>query len=141
MNINRSVAGIVQRKNLFLVAKRKLGGALGLKWEFPGGKVEPGESPEQAMIREWDEELGVPVSVGRFLCRGTFVHGHIPFELSAYDVHLLSEDFTLKEHLEIQWLSLKSISKIDLADSDSAILVQLIEMEKQKVSMSYFKSF
>lgn len=128
MIINQSIAGIARKGNLFLVAKRKAGGALSLKWEFPGGKLEEGETPEQAMVREWDEEFKIPVKTGKFLCSGSFTHKNKPFQLSAYEVQLLSEDFTLLEHTEIRWETLETISGMDLADSDRGLLPGLIKI-------------
>ncbi len=130
MTVNQSIAGIVRKDHLYLVAKRKPGGALSLKWEFPGGKLEPGESHREAVVREWDEEFQVEVTTGHFLCSGHFMHNHKEFELSAYEVILLSEDLKLLEHTEIRWETLETISKMDLADSDRGLLPQLIEIDK-----------
>ena len=58
-------AGIVQRDGKIMVCQRKAGKANGLKWEFPGGKLEPGESPEAALERELREELGIQTRTGR----------------------------------------------------------------------------
>ncbi len=130
MTVNQSIAGIARKGDLYLIAKRKAGGALGLKWEFPGGKLEPGETHEQPMIREWDEDLELKVETGAFLCKGDFVHNGKDFELSAYEIKLLSEDFVLNEHTEIKWETLPNILKIDLADSDKIILKKIIELKK-----------
>lgn len=128
MTANHSIAGIARKGTLFLVAKRKPGGDLGGKWEFPGGKLEPGESHEMAMIREWDEEFEVSVSVGKFLCGSTFSHNGKEFILSAFEVHLGSEDFRMNEHSEIRWLTLDSISEMDFAESDRGLLPCLNKM-------------
>lgn len=58
------VAGLIARGESFLITQRPPGGPLGLKWEFPGGKIEPGESPEGALIRELEEEIAARVEVG-----------------------------------------------------------------------------
>lgn len=133
MTVKQSIAGITRKGDLIMVAKRKAGGSLSLKWEFPGGKLEPGETPEEAIVREWDEEFEIPVVTGPFLCRSTFIHNNINFELSAYEVYLKSEDFTLLEHSEIKWVTLDELLTIDLADSDCKILTQLVEMNKNPV--------
>lgn len=127
MTIYHSIAGIAKKGDLILIAKRKAGGSLSLKWEFPGGKLEPGESPQDAMVREWDEELKVAVTTGKFLCSGNFHHNGKDFELSAYEVHLQSEDFTLLEHTEIRWETLETIAAMDLAESDRGLLPQLMK--------------
>lgn len=131
MSVNQSIAGIARKGELYLVARRKAGGALSLKWEFPGGKLEPGETHQEAMVREWDEEFKIPVETGQFLCRGTFYHNNKEFVLSAYEVHLLSEDFSLIEHTEIRWETLSDISRMDLADSDRELLPELFANEKR----------
>jgi 8-oxo-dGTP diphosphatase len=59
-----SVAGIARQGAALFIARRKPGGSLGGKWEFPGGKVEEGESAEQALVREYAEELSLPIRVG-----------------------------------------------------------------------------
>jgi len=130
MTVNQSIAGIARKGKLYLIAKRKAGGSLSLKWEFPGGKLEPGETHQEAMVREWDEELRVPVSTGKFLCSGTFRHKNSDFKLSAFEVHLKHENFTLLEHTEIRWETLDTIAGMDLAESDRALLPQLLENEK-----------
>lgn len=129
MTINHSIAGIARKGNTYLIAKRKPGGSLSEKWEFPGGKLEPGETPEEAMIREWDEELRVQVSVGKFLCDGTFTHKGKNFVLSAYSVSLESEKFTLLEHTEYRWETLETIETMDIADSDRGLLPGLKKAE------------
>lgn len=132
MRVNQSIAGIARKGNLYLIAKRKAGGALSLKWEFPGGKLEPGESHHDAVVREWDEEFNIVVIAGKFLCSGKFIHNKRDFELSAFEVHLQSENFTLLEHSEIRWETLESISNMDIAESDRGLLPQLFEIDKSR---------
>ncbi|MBB6478675.1 (deoxy)nucleoside triphosphate pyrophosphohydrolase [Spirochaeta isovalerica] len=127
MSINHSIAGIVRRDGKFLIAKRKPGGALSEKWEFPGGKVEQGETDREAIIREWDEEFRIDVEPGVFICSGTFSHKGKDFLLSAYEVTLLSENFQLLEHTEIQWKTMDTIEKMDVADSDRGLFSQIKE--------------
>src|SRR6185437_4705277 len=61
------VAALILRGKEVLICQRKAGTAMGLQWEFPGGKIEPGESPEQALRRELEEELGIEASVGPYI--------------------------------------------------------------------------
>jgi 8-oxo-dGTP diphosphatase len=67
-----AVAGILERDGKTLICQRKAGGPHPLKWEFPGGKLEPGESPEQAFTRELREELGIEATPGAELMRYEF---------------------------------------------------------------------
>jgi 8-oxo-dGTP diphosphatase len=105
-----------------LVGRRKPGGALGGKWEFPGGKREPGESDEDALMREYDEEFGVPVTVGALLGESQFVNGDKRYGLSALLVELRTEPTDLREHDELRWLGAEELLAIDLAESDRALL-------------------
>src|SRR5277367_5784470 len=68
------VAGVLQQNNLILICRRKAGQPHALKWEFPGGKLEPGESPGQALRRELGEELGIEAKPGRELMRYEFAY-------------------------------------------------------------------
>lgn len=131
MTVFHSIAGIVREGDLYLVAKRKSGGALSEKWEFPGGKLEKDETHEEAMVREWDEEFSISVRTGKFLCQSNFIHNGKEFLLSAYEVFPLSKDFHLHEHTEIRWETLDSISRMDLADSDRGLLPCLITLNKK----------
>lgn len=124
--MGRSVAGIVQREDgLFLVAQRIPGGDMGGRWEFPGGKVEEGETDEEALVREFDEELGVSATVGEILASARFFHHGREIPLNAYLVSLDSCDFRLIEHTRTDWVPFAAIEELDFADSDRLLLTQL----------------
>jgi 8-oxo-dGTP diphosphatase len=117
-SLANSVAGIAVKDKRVLIAKRKAGGDLGGKWEFPGGKVEPGEGDKDALIREYLEELAVPVEVGSFIDQAAFQHGETHFTLRAYAIKLLSEDFSSREHSEYRWAGAGELDGLDFAESD-----------------------
>ncbi len=123
----RSVAGISVRDGKVFIARRIPGGAMGERWEFPGGKVEPNESDEEALVREFQEEFGVPVQVGKHLGSAVFEHKSIPRQLHAYEVIFQSDQFILCEHTDWCWISLDDIEKIDFADSDRKLIPSLRE--------------
>lgn len=127
---SRSVAGIALRQARVLVGRRKPGGALGGKWEFPGGKCEPGESDEAALIREYDEEFGVAVAVGPVLGESQFANGTKLYGLSALRVELLGEPKELREHDELRWLGVEELQDLDLAESDRALLLFVLPLLK-----------
>ncbi|MDR0403991.1 MAG: NUDIX domain-containing protein, partial [Treponema sp.] len=116
-----SVAGVAVKGNRLFVARRRPGGGLGGKWEFPGGKVRPGESRAGALRREYLEELSVPVEVGEQIGEARFTHGRTRFFLSALRVTLRGEDFSFKEHSEYRWVTLAELETLDFADSDRLI--------------------
>ena len=130
--MRRSVAGIALRDGLVFVARRVSGGSMGDKWEFPGGKVEPGESDKTALEREFGEEFAVPVRVGRELSRAEFVNRNEPVQLTAYEVFLDSEDFVLIEHTEWKWTSLEELGTLDFADSDLKLVPGLRAWMRQQ---------
>jgi 8-oxo-dGTP diphosphatase len=123
--MSRSVAGIAIEHGRLFIARRKEGGSLGGKWEFPGGKLEEGEGDDDALRREYLEELGVAVELGPLLASAEFTHNGNRFFLHAYRIFISSYDFCMKEHTEWCWASLQEIEMIDFADSDRLLLPAL----------------
>lgn len=125
-----STAAIVVQEGKVLVLRRSSGSIAG-SWEFPGGKVDSGESPEQALQRELQEELGVESRVREELARAFFVHRNRRFELRAFRVDLDGTAFVLTDHDAVQWLRLDEIDGVSLADSDRKLLSTLKEVLKE----------
>ncbi|MCL2599834.1 MAG: NUDIX domain-containing protein [Treponema sp.] len=126
----RSVAGIAIDDGRFFVARRKPGGNLGDKWEFPGGKVEDGESDGVALEREYLEEFGVAVKAGPLLASAEFSNKGRRFLLNAYRVFFGSLDFCMAEHVEWRWATPDEIESGspfagNFADSDLGLLPAL----------------
>jgi 8-oxo-dGTP diphosphatase len=112
-------AGIIHRDGRVLVGQRRLADRHPLKWEFPGGKVESGETPQQALVRELREELQIEASVGSELAR--YEHEYP----SGSRVHLLFfaiPEFTgqIKEQVyeQIQWVDVQQLPTLDFLDGD-----------------------
>ncbi|GHT81536.1 DNA mismatch repair protein MutT [Spirochaetia bacterium] len=120
-----SVAGIAVEGGRLFVARRRVGGDLGEKWEFPGGKVEEGETDEEALVREFQEEFAIPVTVGPLLAAASFEHRGLSRTLRGYLITLSGHDFTLSEHTEWNWVTLKDIENLDFAGSDLKLLPAL----------------
>jgi 8-oxo-dGTP diphosphatase len=118
-------AGIIEENGLVLIARRKPGKHMGGKWEFPGGKIEPGESPEQSLARELDEELSVRAHVGKFLCTTFFEGDGVRLELLVYRVDFVEGAPELREHDEIRWVRPEQLASFDLADSDRMVVEAL----------------
>jgi 8-oxo-dGTP diphosphatase len=117
----KSVAGIAMDRGRVFIARRGAGGDLGGKWEFPGGKVEEGESDEEALRREYGEEFGCAIGIGPRLGSVSFEHRGITRTLNAYAV-TLPPDFTLREHVEWRWALPDEIEGLDFAESDRRLL-------------------
>jgi 8-oxo-dGTP diphosphatase len=120
--MNVSVAGIAVDGGKLFVARRVTGGSMGGKWEFPGGKVEEGETCEQALVREFLEEFGADISVGNRLAETEFEHKEERRHLKAFLVNFLSLDFTLREHTAWRWASCAEIRVMDFTPSDLKLL-------------------
>lgn len=95
------------------------------RWEFPGGKVEAGETPEKALERELREEFGVPVQVKELLCTTEFTHKNTPFTLLAFRVEMGQDPTNLNAHTQIGWFELEAIEQLHLADSDRSLFDNL----------------
>jgi 8-oxo-dGTP diphosphatase len=121
------VAAVLLRGGRALVAQRPTGKHLALKWEFPGGKVEPGESPEEALRREIREELGVIIVTGRRLPSVVHQYETTCIELTAYCCSLasLESEPCAHEHAALRWVSLEELKTLDLAPADIPLLAHL----------------
>ncbi|MDR1970902.1 MAG: (deoxy)nucleoside triphosphate pyrophosphohydrolase [Treponema sp.] len=124
-----SVAGIALRDSRFFIARRIPGGSLGGKWEFPGGKVEAGESPEEALIREFQEEFSLSIRVGEELGVSRFEHKGLERTLRAHRIYFTDDGFaaalSLTDHEEWKWATLGEIETLDFAPSDTKLLPAL----------------
>ena len=119
-------AAIIYNEGRVLVARRKAGGDLAGKWEFPGGKLEVGETPEAALSRELLEELALAETpIGPFIGSSTFRKNGTLYRLLAYRVDTLSGTPQLIEHEEIRWAAPEELDRFDLADSDRSLLPQI----------------
>jgi 8-oxo-dGTP diphosphatase len=124
--VQRSVAGIAWDGGKFFIARRLCGGDMGDKWEFPGGKVDGGESDQEALKREYMEEFGVDVAVGVFLGSAVFERQGIERQVRAYRVFFFAANsFTLTAHTQWRWASLEEIEQLDFVDSDRKLLPAL----------------
>ena len=115
---------IIERDGLVLSALRSASMNLPLKWEFPGGKIEPGEGREECLRRELVEEMGVQIAVGRPLTPAT--HNYPGFTVTLYPFlcSILSGEITLYEHSAISWLPPARMHELEWADADLPIIAE-----------------
>lgn len=120
------VAAIIEREGRILVCRRTKEQSHSLKWEFPGGKVEPGESPEQALARELEEELGVRGASGQEITRYQFAYpGKSPILLIFFRVtQFAGEPANLIFH-EMRWEPAARLPEFDFVEGDIQFLREL----------------
>ncbi len=122
------VAALIWDGDRFLICQRPAHKARGLLWEFVGGKVEPGETKEQALIRECKEELAVTLSVGEQFMEVTHEYPDITVHLSLFHA-TISEGIPQKlEHVDIQWITPAEIPSYDFCPADVEILTKITEV-------------
>jgi 8-oxo-dGTP diphosphatase len=119
-------AAVIEKDGKVLIAQRKAGDALAGKWEFPGGKLEPGETPEQCLRRELMEEFGVDTEIGAFVCSSRFEYNHFHIELLAYRVRHIAGEFRLNDHAAILWVNPGELLNYDLASADIPVVNILV---------------
>lgn len=119
------VGAVVVREGLILCAQRGPGGALPGLWEFPGGKVEPGESPRTALRREIDEELGCHVRVGEQITSTTHAYDFATITLTTYYCTLVAGTPTLTEHAAVRWLPPVELDTLAWAPADVPAVVRV----------------
>jgi 8-oxo-dGTP diphosphatase len=115
-------AALIQKNGKILLALRKAGKHMGPKWELPGGKVDPGEEPEQSLRRELKEELGIEVQIGQYLGSTRFRGHHLRLQVHLYRVSHIDGTFVLREHEAIRWVEPQRIEDYDLVDSDRKLI-------------------
>jgi 8-oxo-dGTP diphosphatase len=119
---------IIEHEGKVLAARRGAAMSQPLLWEFPGGKVEPGESLVACIVREIWEELGVTVAVGERLPDNLHDYGNGKvIRLVPFHCRLLSHAFTLKEHHEIRWLRPAELPGLDWAPADVAVVEHYVK--------------
>lgn len=96
-------AAIIQRDGKIMIAKRGYGPFKGL-YEFPGGKLEPGETAREALKRELQEELHANIAIERFFYHAHYLYPDFILEMDCYLCHLLDDHLTLLEHLDYRWI-------------------------------------
>jgi 8-oxo-dGTP diphosphatase len=127
MNEPKKVTAAIWRKDRkILIAKRQSGDTFEGKWEFPGGKIEEGENPEQCLRRELLEEFGIDAIIGRLLCIVSYTYAEGSISLYAYEVSQSGGDFKLSAHDEVQWAELQELDMYDFLEADKLIIEKLV---------------
>ncbi len=121
-------AAVLVKNGRILITRRGPGESLAGYWEFPGGKVEPGESLEQCLARELKEELGLVISVGDVLAESEYHYEHGAIRLIAMKAMLQSGTILLTVHDEVKWVLPAELEALNLAPADIPIAQRLKEL-------------
>ena len=123
-------AAIILKNNLVLIAQRAPDDKLANKWEFPGGKTEPGETPQECLKREIREELDVNIEVLDFFGESIYEYHSGTIKLMAFWCQWISGKFTLNVHSHIAWVNRDELDLYDFAPAD----IPLVEKLKAVIS-------
>ena len=116
------VAGLVRDGDRFLICQRPAHKARGLLWEFAGGKVEKGETGEQALKRELREELGIDVEVQEQVADVTYAYPELTVHLTLYGAAIASGTPQLLEHNDLRWITLAEAGDYEFCPADAQML-------------------
>jgi len=120
--ITQVVAALIWQDGKFMICQRPAHKARGLLWEFVGGKTEPGESPEDALIRECREELDITVSVGDIFTQVDHEYPDIRIRLTLFHCTIAQGTPRLLEHKDLKWIFPWEIPNFDFCPADKDIL-------------------
>ena len=122
------VAALIWNENRFLACQRPAHKARGLMWEFVGGKVEPEESKEQALIRECQEELAVTIAVRDMFMEVDHVYPDLTVHLTLFNASIAEGILQKIEHNDLRWITVEEIDQYEFCPADEEILRRLKEV-------------
>ena len=127
MTVTEVVAALIWENGRFMICRRPAHKARGLLWEFVGGKVEKGETKQQALVRECSEELAVKVAVGDVFMEVTHEYPDLTVHLTLFNAEIAEGVPQLLEHCDIKWITPAEIEKYSFCPADEEILKRIIQ--------------
>jgi len=123
-------AAILEKDGRILIAQRKADDHQAGKWEFPGGTLEDGETPQACLQREMQEEFGIGIAVSRYFGESVYEYDHGAIRLMAYHVSWASGNIELNDHADFRWVAPEQLSEYDFAPADIPFVKQLQRKER-----------
>lgn len=133
MNSNpiiKVTAAILEWQGRILIAQRGPGDPLAEKWEFPGGKIESGETPEQCLKRELREELNIDADVGELFGSFRYRESVPAIELVAYRATWVAGEICAREHIDCRWVIPSELERYDFAPADRPFVEKLLSSRR-----------
>lgn len=121
------VTAIIRREDKFLLGQRPESGSMAGVWEFPGGKIESGESPDEALKRELSEELGIEAEIGKLKFATTHAYGETGIVILFYEVNFWKGAVKSQHHHEIKWVTKDELVKETLPEANKKVIHQILE--------------
>ena len=115
------VAAVIKHEDKIFATQRGYGDLAG-GWEFPGGKVEAGEMPQEALVREIHEELEATISVDEFICQVEYDYPAFHLSMKCYLCSVVEGHLTLLEHSDAKWLDANTLDSVDWLPADIAVV-------------------
>ena len=131
MKITEVVAALIWQDNKFMICQRPANKARGLLWEFVGGKVELGETKNQALIRECKEELNILLSVGDVFMDVVHEYPDITVHLTLFNASIADGEPQKLEHNDIRWITPSEIPNYEFCPADEEMLKNIMKIAKQ----------
>ena len=127
MKTVRVAAAIIQNENQIFATQRGYGDFKD-GWEFPGGKIEPGETPEDALAREIKEELDTEIAIGKLVYVVEYDYPQFHLTMYCYFCRVISGDLVLKEHEAARWLTKDTLDSVEWLPADVDLIERLREL-------------
>ncbi len=122
------VCAVIKKDDKYFICQRGPKGECGYKWEFPGGKIEIGETHQEALIREIKEELKSDISVNEYITTVDHEYNTFIITMHAYLCTLNNGELELTEHVEKAWISMSQFINYDLAEADKPIVEEIVNV-------------
>lgn len=124
------VAGFLRRGPQVLVGQRPENHSLAGLWEFPGGKIEPGETPEQALKRELQEELGIDADIGKLCLAASHSYGDVNILILFFEILYWKGEPKAKHHLMLEWIAPQDLGLRPIPEANRRMMDRLLEVLK-----------